>query len=483
MSDEFTADSAKPKPSNAGVPSGEHRLDAAHETPGSKLTTAPSSKPSATPVGTSAVAQQQAGSASVAPVEEPRSNRETAQERVLLQASQIAEHLSTQYAELDRREQRLNGQLAQLDQERRNVRLWVSQFEDEAEERDARLQRQEADCTERLQQCAKLEHELEQKRQEVVRAEGELTANREEQTAELQREKALLNNRIRFQEEHLKKSRRELEQKQNEFRLEQQQATQSRYQGMEALRLQRTQLNRYRDLLDQRELSLLREREVIRKTRHVIEDEHESAREKLLNEKQEWNRQRETQQSEMRRQQNMLKLHAENLESRRLRLDRLRAELEDTHRKTLEMRLAVEEAWAQLAQSTGPDVAKQRVDEAQSELSEHYQQTREDLVQHRQELERAQLQFQKQRDEFREERQALAEWVTERTEQLQQRERAVDETEQALADREQAWRQKEQAWNSERAEAETVIRDLLKQLADLTGDSTPAPQDESSSAE
>ena len=92
------------------------------------------------------------------------------EERDLLQASQIAEHLSTQFAEMDRREQRLNGQLALLDQERRSVRLWVSQFEEEAEDRDARLHQQEADCTERLQQCAKLEHELEQQRQELLRS-------------------------------------------------------------------------------------------------------------------------------------------------------------------------------------------------------------------------------------------------------------------------------------------------------------------------
>ena len=179
-----------------------------------------------------------------------------------------------------------------------------------------------------------------------------------------------------------------------------------------------------------------------------------------------WLKRATTQQSELRRQQNMLKLHAENLEARRLRLDRLRAELEDTHRKTLEMRLSVEEAWAQLAQSTGPDVAKQRVDEAQAALAEHYKQSREDLIQHRQELERAQTQYQKQRDEFREERQALAEWVTERTAQLQQREQRAAEAEQTLESREQSWHQKQQQWNQEKAQAEAVIRDLLKQISD-----------------
>jgi hypothetical protein len=195
----------------------------------------------------------------------------------------------------------------------------------------------------------------------------------------------------------------------------------------------------------------------------------------LLNERQAWDSDQETQQSELRRQQNMLKLHAENLEARRLRLDRLRSELEDTHRKTLEMRLSVEEAWAQLAQSTGPDVAKQRVDEAQAALAQHYKQSREDLIQHRQELERAQTQYQKQRDEFREERQALAEWVTERTAQLQQREQQAAEMEQTIESREQTWRQKQEQWNEEKSHAEAVIRDLLKQLTDQeNAGTTPA---------
>ena len=192
-----------------------------------------------------------------------------------------------------------------------------------------------------------------------------MAADRAEQSAEFEREQTLLHNRVRFQEEHLKKARHELESHQEEFRREQQQAVQDRQRAAENLRLQRIQAERFRELLDQRESSLVRERELIKKTRLASQDKNDADRERLLNERQAWNRERETQQSELRRQQNMLKLHAENLEARRLRLDRLRAELEDTHRKTLEMRLSVEEAWAQLAQSTGPDVAKQRVDEAQ----------------------------------------------------------------------------------------------------------------------
>lgn len=494
MSEDVTSSSPPAQTPSDGAPQrlGEHRVDGPHAL-----------RSSASPSIVAALAPAAASQASVAASGVPSADSQSAtvdvdqyvgqqieansaaesasgvgllrEERTLLQASQIAERLRTQFSEMDRREQRLNGQLALLDQERRSVRLWVSQFEEEAEERDARLHQQEADCTERLQQCAKLEHELEQQRQELIRSQGELAAQRTEQTAELEREQTLLQNRVRFQEEHLKKARHELESHQEEFRREQQQAVQDRQRTAESLRIQRVQAVRFRDLLDQREKSLVRERELIQKHRLASQDKNDADRERLLNERQAWDRDQETQQSELRRQQNMLKLHAENLEARRLRLDRLRAELEDTHRKTLEMRLSVEEAWAQLAQSTGPDVAKQRVDEAQAALAEHYKQSREDLIQHRQELERAQTQYQKQRDEFREERQALAEWVTERTAQLQQREQRAAESEQTLESREQAWQQKQQQWNQEKAEAEAVIRDLLKQISDQEcAETTPA---------
>lgn len=448
-----------------------HRLDRAHTEFSSKLETASDAAESAESVPESAqtVDRHRDAQDKIEKVAAAGGARELGQERVLRQASQIFENLRKQYAEQDRREQRLNGQLALLDQERRNVRLWISQFEEEAEERDSRLQQQEADCTERLAQCAVVEQELENLRQTLTRQAAEAEALREKQQDEFQREQTLLHNRIRFQEEHLKKSRHELEQSREEFLREQQQAVQKREQMLVEFSLRRKQAERYRELLEQQEQSIVRERELLNKIRRANADQHEADRQRLLGEREIWNKERETQHGELKRQQNMLKLHAENLEARRLRLDRLRGELEDTHRKTLEMRLSVEEAWAQLAQSTGPDVAKQRVDEAQAALSEHFKQSREDVIQHRQELERAQARYQKQRDEFREERQALAEWVTERTEQLQERESRVNQLQETLEAREQSWVEAKERWSHEKAQAESVIRDLLGQLADLTG--------------
>ena len=91
-------------------------------------------------------------------------------------------------------------------------------------------------------------------------------------------------------------------------------------------------------------------------------DEHASReRERLAAERQSWELKVQTQTAENRRQTDMMSLHAENLEKRRDRLDQLREDLETRHQELLQTQIAVDEAWAQLAQVTGDEGAKERV--------------------------------------------------------------------------------------------------------------------------
>ena len=70
-------------------------------------------------------------------------------EQALQHAGRILEHLRTQLAELDRREQNLNSQLSSMDQERRSLRLWSSQFTEDAERREQELRAREIKLAER----------------------------------------------------------------------------------------------------------------------------------------------------------------------------------------------------------------------------------------------------------------------------------------------------------------------------------------------
>jgi hypothetical protein len=419
-----------------------------------------------------------------------------------LETGQIAAHLRQQHAELDRREQRLHIQLAQLDQERREQRLWAAELQAALEEREFAIARQEAALAQRADSCLKLESELKELHESLLRERhslsaerDQLTQDREEQTralealgarqqhelerlrgdlaaehdqaeAELKQERVLLDNRHRFQQEHLQRTMQEFEAAQDAFRREQQVAQTRQEETHTQILLRSRQLDRQRELLDERQRSIEREREVLLKERRAMDDRAAAAVDELRVERTAWESERDSQKADLRRQQDMLALHAENLETRRQRLDRLRAELEETNRHTLELRLAVEEASAQLTQSAGAEISKRRIDEARAILAEYYRHTRESLIQQRQELEQAQLRVHQQREEFRAERQLLTEWVNRQSEQITAREEDLRREREAIDTREAAWRAASERWTSEKLEAETVIRDLLRQLGE-----------------
>jgi len=285
---------------------------------------------------------------------------------------------------------------------------------------------------------------------------------------QLEQERRTFDNRNRFQQEHLQKLRSELEVRQREDRIERQQ-TLTRIEQRDVLfDLRAAQLEHYRELLVNREESVERERRLLAASRHCFVGESGQERQRFRGERETWDQERQAQRAEIRRQQDMLTLHAENLEGRKSRLDQLRVELEETHRETLEMRMAVEEAWAQLTQASGSDAAQERVDQARSALSDHFAQLRESLAQQCQGLLNEQSQHQQQQNEFREERQKLTEWISVRDKSLQQREEQLSGEADDLQKRHASFAAENEARIAEKADTERVIRDLLKQISELT---------------
>lgn len=327
--------------------------------------------------------------------------------------------------------------------------------------------------TQRQSQLAELEAAKQAQEASLREAEEAFARQREQQLTELRHERAVLENRLRFQQEHLAKARQEIESAQNEFRREAQRVRGQLEEGEAIIRLRQSQLDRVRALLEERERSVNREREMLFKSQRAFEQFTEHDREKIKLEREDWDRERSTQLADLRRQQDMLALHANNLEGRRERLDKLRAELEETHRTTLEMRMAIEEAWAQMTQACGVEVAEQRLAQAQQQLSGHYRGLREALIEQRRELDEMRQAFQTQRDEFRAEQQTLTEWAAAQERTLRERESELQTQAEQLNVRESAWRSASQRWINEKIEAEAVIRDLLEQLTSLTEPTSP----------
>ncbi len=539
-------------------------------------------------------------------------------DELLLQASQIAEHLRSELAELNRREQRLNGQLSVLDQERRNVRLWANQFEQEIRERETELNDRDAEISKRADANQKLdvdlreqdqaltaareelarertalkddlERELDEDRQiladaqqsldeerrqlrqqmqtnqdehyaalqqardqlktdredlkerltqealteelcqqrdqflqdrsdweatreaeqqnlkneqrihdqALLRAQHELTEVRRQQAeqlivdrtqcdsellnarrqheielqenrAEFESERCEFESQMRFQQEHLQKARGEFEGTKNEFRAEVQRSK-NELLHLDLLNgLSRRQLEKRREVLEKQEKSISRERVLLEKSRRDADEESVKGRSRLKSDRSAWEQEREAQQAELRRQHDMLTLHAENLEGRRQRLDQLRAELEQTHRTTLEMRMSVEEAWAQFSQAAGDSVAKDRVEAARQALADHYEHLREAMGQQRSDVEESRTQFLRQKDEFRSERETLTTWIGEREERLRSHEEQLNREAEQLDAQEAVWREARDRWADEKLEAESIIRDLLREIEELT---------------
>ena len=440
------------------------------------------------------------------------------EERFFAQVDQIREYLSNKQKELEQREQRLLTQLAQLDQEQRSVRMWISQSEEELNERQGEFERRERELSQRESRCRQIEAEVEAERIELLQSRAELEtrtervehaerrleldlgtirAQKEEEwevqrlemeagieqkrklleaehqdfraaqqrlEAEMQQERQLLENRVRFQLDHLDKMRHEMEEHQREFLITQQGLSNRNRRGGEQIEMRKRQMLRFRELLEEREQSLERSWDSLHKTRKAFLDNCREVQGRLDLEQRGLAREHELRQAELQRQHQMLTAHAENLEARHLRLDELRIELEGTHRQLLEMRVAIEESTAQLAQALGEAGAKERIDQARRGISEFYQKSQESLLGQRREIEQLRAGLQHQREEFLKERELMTDWVKERDDLLKLREVSLRRGEEDLTMRETAWQKLREFWQTEKLQAERVIRDLLRQL-------------------
>ena len=163
----------------------------------------------------------------------------------------------------------------------------------------------------------------------------------------------------------------------------------------------------------------------------------------------------------------MLAIHAENLETRRYRLEQLQREVEETHRHTLEMKVVVEQQLQALQSSDVSEDVSEKAELARQELSLDYKKLRDELRTEREKLTEQRANLEMQNQLFAEERREFRQWIEERDGSLSARQKRLQEIEEKHDEREQAWRTLRQRWLNERVEAEELIRKLLAQLTDL----------------
>ena len=418
------------------------------------------------------------------------------EEQTLENAGRILEHLRSQLAEIDRREQGMNQQLSALDQEKRSLRLWAQQFNDQAEkweqdlrERDVRISEKEkvSDehatdlevretqlahererfAAERAALKADLVAEIQQERDDLALRRREVDSLRgtlDQRDAEVRQREADLEKRVRFHEDHLNRLRQELTTKKREVELQRQSQRLWIEQVEESIRLRIAQMRRFRDLLERREQTVDQERELLLQSRLAFEAEQSQVRNGFEQERRALDTERTQQTTDYQRQQDLLAKHAESLDIRQQRIDRLRDELEQQHRVSLEAKVVQEQAMQSWFKTAGDENARQVLAEAKESLSQHYGHTRESLAQLRAEIDEGQRQFAQKRDGFRTERDSFAEWAGRRETEMQTRQGELQKLYDALNHKEATWNDTRQRWRNEQIEASEVIRGLVKQL-------------------
>jgi hypothetical protein len=370
-------------------------------------------------------------------------------------------------AERTAREQAMEQELQDLaDTIARQREGWDAEQVQRAQQHEQALAARQSDLT-------ALEDEFEQTRRQKL---SEIEAREND----LQRKQVELEKRTRFHESHLEQLRRSLQRQQADCGRLHQRTRSSQVHFTRLLDLQRQQLLRARDRLDQREESLERERHLIDDLRRALQARGGEQQQRSSEDRQAWEQERAAHQADIRRQQDMLALHARNLEARRARLDHLRDDLEQTHRQTLEIRLVVEQLWAQLSQSFGDEATRMRIEQARSELAVSYKSLQSTLDEQRSELEAAEQRLAEQRERFRTERDEFTAWMSQHEQQLLQREQLLQRDVESAAEREAEWRTTRERWTLEKIEAESVIRQLLEELDNDLTRSLPAmaPPDE-----
>jgi hypothetical protein len=352
---------------------------------------------------------------------------------------------SEELAELKR------SQIEEIERERALVR---EEIETSRGELDAVRSRIEEDLKQRV----------EAREQSLRDEQKKLEEQHREQLGRLEQERNLLESRVRFQQEHLQKARQEVEAAQNELR-RQHQADRTDLEEREAAwRLRCEQLAHVRGLVEEREQSLAREQSLESDQRQTREAELQSREQEFLRERDAWIEIRQEREAELERRETLVAAENDRLDKRRERLEGLRAELEETHRATLEMRMAIEEVWAQLSETAGVETAKRRLADTQRRLQDNTLEARETIERDRKELALLQSSVQSLRHELAKETQEAAVAAKERREEFDLRSRTLSENATALRTREEQLHALREQWIGEKIEVERIIRGLLIQL-------------------
>jgi hypothetical protein len=325
----------------------------------------------------------------------------------------------------------------------------------------------EAQLLELQQQGEDLQQQRELFGQQVDAEQLRLREEIEKKRQGILTEQSNLQRRYRFQFEHLTRAKEDLELELREFRREQQLFRSERLRFLEQHRLRFRQLEHIRQLLLEREASIARETRIIERSRTAAladiqrqQQRGEEIRDANLRDIE--SRQRRTKQQEA-----SLSDVVARLEERSQRLNRLRAELDQTQSEILEQRLVTEEARTHLIRDAASgEVARACLEQARGDVQSFFERLRSQVHAERDKVELTAIDIAERQQQFRNDRAELEQWFITREEELSARVAGsvVDEQQQIIATIQTELATLQDRWKHDRCEAERTIRDLLDQL-------------------
>ena len=159
-----------------------------------------------------------------------------------------------------------------------------------------------------------------------------------------------------------------------------------------------------------------------------------------------------------------LQRRSEQLDSRQAAMEQMRTELTQLHRETLEMRLAIEETWAQLSGIAPPALVTQTLSRIRSRLADSHRLEIDELAARKDELEAVALKLVEQHEKVAAQKKEVQTWARHEREEFERLAAQLAAREKAVEQDAARIESKQTEWISERRKYQQEIRRLLQQL-------------------
>jgi len=176
-------------------------------------------------------------------------------------------------------------------------------------------------------------------------------------------------------------------------------------------------------------------------------------------------------QQELDRKRGELARRGEQVDRCRAAMEQLREEVGQMHRSTLEMRMAAEELWSQLAGAAPPAALVRSMGEIRRRLAEHYRGADAELADRKQELVALRVELRRRHEQLAEEKRRLERWLADQEQDVEQRAARLVAREQELDAQQADFRDQAAHWEITRLTMAQEIHRLRRELGAMP---TPA---------